>query len=57
MLKSLRDNNIEVTALHSHMVNDSPHMLFMHFWATGDAALLAKRLRTALDLTNSKRTP
>jgi len=57
VLKSLRDNNIEVTALHSHMVNDSPHVLFMHFWATDDAVVLAKHLRMALDLTNSKRGP
>ena len=55
VLKSLRGNDIEVTALHSHMVNDSPHVLFMHFWATGEAITLARRLRTALDLTNSRR--
>ena len=57
VLKSLRGNDIEVTALHSHMVNDSPHVLFMHFWATGDAVVLARHLRAALDLTNARRMP
>lgn len=57
VLRSLRLNGIEITALHSHMVNDSPHLIFMHFWATDDAVALAKKLRTALDLTNSKRAP
>jgi hypothetical protein len=56
VLKSLRGNDIEVTALHSHMLNDTPHVLFMHFWATGEAVVLARRLRAALDLTNARRT-
>ncbi len=54
VLKALRDNGINVTALHSHMLNDQPHLLFMHFWANDDAAKLAKGLRAALDQTKSK---
>ncbi len=53
VLKALRDNGIEVTALHSHMLNDQPHLLFMHFWANDDANKLAHGLRAALDQTNS----
>ena len=37
VLKALRDHGIEVTALHSHMIDDSPHLFFMHFWANDDA--------------------
>src|ERR1051326_6451460 len=54
VLKTLRANAIQVTALHSHMLNDQPHLLFMHFWANDDAAKLAKGLRAALDQTKSK---
>jgi hypothetical protein len=54
VLKALRENGIQVTALHSHMLNDQPHLLFMHFWANDDAAKLAKGLRAALDQTKSK---
>jgi hypothetical protein len=57
VLKTLRDNGIEVTALHSHMINDSPHLFFMHFWANADAITLAKHLRAALDLMNVKHGP
>jgi hypothetical protein len=57
VLRNLRDNGIEVTALHSHMVDDSPHLFFMHFWANDDAVALAKHLRGALDLINIKRGP
>jgi hypothetical protein len=54
VLKTLRDNGIEVTALHSHMIEDSPHLFFMHFWANDDAAKLARGLRAALDQANVK---
>jgi hypothetical protein len=57
VLKSLRANGIEVTALHSHMIDDSPHLFFMHFWANDDAVKLARNLRAALDLVNVKRSP
>ncbi len=53
VLKALRDNGIQVTALHSHMLNDQPHMLFMHFWANDDANKLARGLRSALDQIRS----
>jgi uncharacterized protein DUF1259 len=54
VIKALRENGIEVTALHSHMLTDSPHLFFMHFWANDDALKLAKGLRTALDRINVK---
>ncbi len=49
VIKALRANGIEVTALHNHMLNDEPRLFFMHFWANDDAAKLAKGLRDALD--------
>ena len=54
-MKSLRAGGIEVTALHSHMIDDSPHLFFMHFWANDDGVILARHLRAALDLLNVKR--
>lgn len=57
VLKTLRQHGIEVTALHSHMLDDSPHLFFMHFWAHDDAQKLAQGLRAALDLANVKRGP
>ena len=55
VIKALRDNGIEVTALHSHMLTDSPHLFFMHFWAHDDAQKLARGLRAALDKVNVKK--
>jgi len=53
VLRALRENQIEVTALHSHMLMEEPRLFFMHFWANDDAMKLAKGLRAALDKTNS----
>ncbi|HEY1301541.1 MAG TPA: DUF1259 domain-containing protein, partial [Stellaceae bacterium] len=50
--KALRDHGIEVTALHNHMLDDVPHLYFMHFWANDDAVKLAHGLRAALDQVN-----
>jgi hypothetical protein len=55
VIKALRDNSIEVTALHSHMLTDSPHLFFMHFWANDDVQKLARGLRAALDRVNIKK--
>lgn len=53
VIRALRDNGIQVTAVHSHMLTESPRLFFMHFWANADAVKLAKGLRAALDQTNS----
>ena len=53
VIKALRQNGIDVTALHSHMLSEEPRLFFMHFWANDDALRLAKGLRSALDQTNS----
>jgi len=55
VLKTLRENGIEVTALHSHMLNDSPRLFFMHYWANDDAQKLATGLKAALSKVNLKK--
>jgi hypothetical protein len=49
VMRALRAGGISITALHSHMIDEEPRLLFMHFWAEGDAAALARSLRGALD--------
>jgi hypothetical protein len=53
VMVTLRQNGIAVTAVHSHMLEESPRLFFMHFWANDDALKLARGLRAALDKTNS----
>jgi len=56
VIKALRENGIEVTTLHSHMLTDTPHLFFMHFWPNDDAEKLARGLRAALDKVNVKKS-
>jgi hypothetical protein len=56
VIQALRSNGIEVTAVHSHMLDEQPRLFFMHFWADDDAVKLAKGLRAALDKTNSQKS-
>ena len=53
VIKALRGNGIEVTAIHSHMLTEQPRLTFLHFWANDDAVKLARGLRAALDRTAS----
>lgn len=55
VIKALRDNGIEVTALHSHMLDEAPRLFFMHFWANDEAQKLAHGLRAALDKMSIKK--
>lgn len=56
VIKALRTNGIEVTAVHSHMLDEQPRLYFLHFWANDDAMKLAKGLRAALDKTASTKS-
>ena len=56
VIKQLRDNGIEVTAIHSHMLTEQPRLIYMHFWANDDALKLARGLRAALDRTASAKS-
>jgi hypothetical protein len=49
LIRALRENGIEVTAIHSHMLNEQPRLFFVHFWANDDAHKLAKGLQAALE--------
>ncbi len=55
-IKALRSNGIDVTAVHSHMLDEQPRLFFLHFWANDDALKLAKGLRAALDKTASTKS-
>lgn len=48
MLKDLRENGIEVTAVHNHMLNDQPRLFFVHFWGNDETSKLLPGLHKAL---------
>jgi Domain of Unknown Function (DUF1259) len=52
VIRILREHNIQVTALHSHTLNEEPRLFHMHYWAKDDALKLAQGLRAVLDKMN-----
>ena len=57
VLKALRAAGIDIIAIHQHMAEETPRILFLHYWGIGRTDDLAKGLRTALDVTRSSRKP
>jgi Domain of Unknown Function (DUF1259) len=51
LIRALRAGDIEVTAIHSHMLDEEPRTFFIHFWANDDALKLARGIRAALETT------
>jgi len=48
VMSALLGGGLEVTAVHNHVNDVSPHVLYMHYGGHGDAVQLAKALRQAL---------
>jgi hypothetical protein len=53
VMASLQQNGIEQTALHNHLVGESPHVMYMHIRAIGNPARIARAVRTALEFTKT----
>jgi hypothetical protein len=53
VVHALTENGIAVTAIHSHMLFESPRLFFLHFWGVDEPEKLARGLKAALDKTNS----
>ena len=49
VLKALRKNGLEVVAIHHHMTEDRPVVIFLHYWGRGPAEKLAAGFKAALD--------
>ena len=49
VLKSLRASNINIVAIHQHMTDEQPRILFLHYWGKGKAIELAAAVKLSLD--------
>ena len=49
VLKKLRAAGINIVAIHNHMTNETPRIMFLHFWGVGPAVDLAKGIKSGLD--------
>jgi hypothetical protein len=51
VLKTLRKGGVNIVAIHSHMENENPRIIFLHYWGVGQAAELAQAVKAAIDTT------
>ena len=54
VISALEEHNIQVTALHSHMLTEEPRLFFMHFWAAGNTESVAQGIKAALSHVATK---
>jgi Domain of Unknown Function (DUF1259) len=48
VMRALQGNGLDVTALHSHMLRETPRLFFLHFWGVGSPEAIGAGLRAAL---------
>ena len=53
VIDALRKANLEVSALHNHMLHEQPRILYVHVQGMGDLQALAKGLKNAIDQTKN----
>jgi hypothetical protein len=49
VLKTMRKEGINIVAIHQHMTGEEPRILFLHYWAKGEAPKLAEAFKHVLD--------
>jgi len=49
MVNALTTHGITVTAVHSHLIDETPHLYYIHFWADGALVDVLAGLKAALD--------
>ena len=54
VLKALRSNGLDVVAIHHHMINTQPTIIFLHYWGRGPVDKLATGFKAAVDQLGKK---
>ena len=57
VMVSLQENGVEQTALHNHLLNETPHVMYMHIKAIGNPSRIAKAIRMALEASETPLGP
>jgi biotin operon repressor len=53
LISKLQDGGFQITALHNHLLDETPHVMYLHYWGQGAEASLAATLRGALQTTKT----
>jgi hypothetical protein len=56
LISKLQDGGLQITALHNHLIDETPHLMYLHYWGEGAEATLASGVRAALQTTKTPLT-
>jgi hypothetical protein len=57
VISALQQHNFEITALHNHLINATPVVMYLHYWGQGPAPSLAQSVKDALSRSKTPLTP
>jgi len=57
VITKLMQENLEITAIHNHLINETPAIKYIHFHGSGDALQLAEKIKSVLAVTATPLTP
>ncbi len=57
VISALQLHDFQITAVHNHLINDTPHVMYVHYWGQGPAATLAQSLKDALGRSKTPIAP
>jgi hypothetical protein len=53
VMEKLRSSGIEISAVHNHLIDETPHVMYMHYMGHGTPSQLATSLRAALAVSKT----
>ncbi len=57
VVSQLMEQNLEITAIHNHLINETPAIKYIHYHGEGTAVELAQKIKAVLQLTGTPLTP
>lgn len=57
VISKLQDGGLQITAVHNHLIEETPQLMYVHYWGEGAEATLASALRAALQVSKTPLTP
>jgi hypothetical protein len=53
VISALQDHDFEITAVHNHLLSETPSIMYVHYWGRGSATMLAQAIKEALGRSNT----
>lgn len=57
LISKLQAGGLSITALHNHLIDETPRLMYLHYWGQGAEGALASALKAALQTTKTPLTP